>query len=1094
MKGRRVLRISILISSLLFTGSAAVLFAQNANTGEIRGLVTDASGAVIPDVQVTITNVLTGVSTKVTTNSTGAYDVPTLLPGTYSVEFSKPGFSTFVRKGVTLGVQVIGVDAQLKVGIVSQQVTVTAATPLVETETSESSSALPTETIATLPNVGRTWYNYQYNLPGVAPGGLNWGGMAMSVNGAAPYTSNWLINGATDTFTAGNANPDIVGDVPLDSMAEVHAETNNFSVEYGNGSSVFNVITKNGTNQWHGSLFEYDQNTVFEARNFFAPASSPWHWNEFGGTVGGPIKRDKAFFFFSYQGKRQATSSPAYMTVPTAAMREGDFSAPGFPTIYDPASLSNGVRTPVRNNILPASAIDPVAAKIQSYLPLPNFPGQSGGLPYNNYYENLANDPTESWYSGSFEYNISSTNRLSVSLMFVRQYLPEPSEAPYSWDSGHPFEQQPSLTDSWTIRPTIVNQFHLGVLRYFGHFIAPGIGQNLPQQIGLLNPAANVFPYVSISGAVPTSIGGGAVATLAEGSYVPSDVLTIVKGKHVIKVGGEYDKFYNSSASWGDLQEGNFSFSGIFTRNPANPESTGLGYADFLYGLPQTWSATETPITGQRSWNAQLFVGDDYKITSKLTLNFGLRYLMTAGWSEEHNRVADFAPSLINPATNTPGAMWFGGQLGRRALENTDYHGFSPRVGFAWSPKNGWSIRGAYGIFDQFWCNANYGGGYGEGWEVTGYQTSTDLITPIFSLSPPSAGLLAAYPSLVQGPPLPLQPTGTPSPTFLNGQPVTYYPFNAPIPYVQQLHFDVQHQLPHGIFVDAGYVWTRGVHLPFQRDVDQVPAALLGPGNAQLKRPYPQYEGIWAYLDDGVSNYNGFQLTVKHEFSQGLMFTANYTWSKAEDTQTVSNWYGGDAGLVQESYSPRANYGLGNMDMPNIFNLSFIYQLPFGQGKHFVNQSGVLNGIVGGWRVSSGIYVSSGSPFTPTMGTANLSGSLADSWYPNRIASGKVSNPNINEWFDPTAFTEPAAYTFGNSGRNVLLGPGYRDVDLSLAKGFPIRKLGEAGKLEFRADAFDLFNFSNWGFPNSSIGTSGVGVISSSSTSRNFQLGLHLSF
>jgi hypothetical protein len=1089
MKGHRILKVAIMVFSLLFSGAIGVLFAQNANTGEIRGTVTDSSGAVIPDVQVTITNVGTGVSTMVKTNSTGVYDVPTLLPGAYSVEFSKPGFSTFVRKGVTLGVQVIGVDAQLKVGAVSQEVTVTAATPLVQTETSESSTTLPAETITTLPNVGLTWYNYQANLPGVAPGGISWGGAAMSVNGAAPYTSNWLINGATDTFTANNNNPDVVGDVPLDSIAEVHAETNNFSVQYGNGPSVFNVITKSGTNQWHGSLFEYNQNTIFEARNFFAPTTSPWHWNEFGGTVGGPIKRDKAFFFFSFQRKDQVTYSPSYMTVPTPAMRTGDFSAAELPTVYDPASLSNGVRTPLPNNAVPASAIDPVAAKIQQYFPQPNLPGI-----YNNYYVNLENAPYEPWYSGTVDYNVSSNNRVTGFLMFVPAYLPEPSQAPYSWDAGYYLEQQESLTDSWSISPTTVNQFHFGALRYAGHFIPPGLGQNLPQQLGLLNPAANLFPCVGIGGAISTYIGCGADAWLIEGSYVPSDVLTIVKGKHVIKVGGEYDKLYSNETAWGDLQEGNFTFSGIFTRNPADPESSGLGYADFLYGLPQTWSATEYPMMGSRAWNAQLFAGDDYKVTPKLTLNFGLRYLMTVGWSEEHNRLADFDPSLTNPATNTPGAMWFAGQLGRKALENSNLHGLSPRLGFAWSPKNGWSIRGAYGIFDQVWAGANYNGGEGEGYEVTGYETSTDLITPIFSLSPPSASLQAAYPSLVQGPPLPLQPTGTPSATFLNGTPVSYYPLNTPIAYIQQAHFDVQHQLPHGIFVDAGYVWTRGVHLPFQRDIDQVPASLLGPGNAQLNRPYPQYDGIWAMLDDGISNYNAFQLTVKHEFAQGLMFTANYTWSKAMDTQTVSNWFGGDAGLVQNSYSPRANYGLGNMDMPNIFNVSFVYQLPFGQGKHFVNQPGILNGIVGGWRVSSGVYVHSGSPYTPTMGTANLSGSLADSWYPNRIASGKVPNPNISEWFDPTAFTEPAAYTFGDSGRNVLLGPGYRDVDLSLDKSFPIRKLGEAGKLEFRADAFDLFNFSNWGFPNSSIGTSGVGVISYSNTSRNFQLGLRLSF
>jgi len=224
------------------------------------------------------------------------------------------------------------------------------------------------------------------------------------------------------------------------------------------------------------------------------------------------------------------------------------------------------------------------------------------------------------------------------------------------------------------------------------------------------------------------------------------------------------------------------------------------------------------------------------------------------------------------------------------------------------------------------------------------------------------------------------------------------------------------------------------------------------------------------------------------------MFVANYTWSKAMDTQTVSNWSGGDSGLVQYTYNPMANYGPGNADMPNIFNFYVVYQLPVGKGKHFVNQGGVLNAVVGGWQVSSVFQAHSGSPYTPTMGTANLSGSLANNWYPNRVGGGTVPNPNINEWFNPAAFVEPAAYTFGDSGRNVLFGPSYKDLDISLSKGFPISKLGEGAKFEIRADAFDSLNNPNFGFPNSSIGTFGVGVISTANTSRTMQLGARLSF
>jgi hypothetical protein len=363
-------------------------------------------------------------------------------------------------------------------------------------------------------------------------------------------------------------------------------------------------------------------------------------------------------------------------------------------------------------------------------------------------------------------------------------------------------------------------------------------------------------------------------------------------------------------------------------------------------------------------------------------------------------------------------------------------------------------------------------------------------------MSPPTATLLADYPTLAQGPGLPIYPTAkTRTASLLNGTSISYYPYNAPIPYIQQAHLDIQHQV-HGFLVDAGYVWTRGIHLPLFADYDQVPEnrLLAGAADEELEEPYPQYTGLSGNLYDGVSNYNAFELTVKRNFSNGLLLTANYTWSRAMDTETVSNLYGGNSGLIQNTYNLMANYGPGDYDMPNIFNFEAVYQLPVGSGKRFVNRGGILNGVIGGWQISSVLQVHSGSPFTPTMGTANLSGSLGNYWYPNRIANGTLPNPSISEWFNPAAFVEPAAYTFGDSGYDILFGPSYKDLDLSLSKSFPIRKLGEGAKFEIRADAFDSLNNPNFGFPNSSTGTAGVGVISSANTNRLIQLGAHLTF
>jgi hypothetical protein len=1092
MKALLTSKVLTLLAVFLLAGSSCLLLGQNANTGEIRGFVTDSSGAAVPDTEVTFTNVLTGVSTRVTTNTSGTYDAPTLLPGTYSITFAKTGFNTLVRNGITLGVQVIEENASLAVGAVTQKITVTAETPLVQTETSESSASVTSTAIYNLPNVGMNWFTLTNLLPGVAPG-YSWAqpaieGNGMAVNGSAPYTSNWLINGSWDMFTADNNNP--TSAVPLDSIAELKADLNSYSAAYGNGSSVFNVMYKTGTNQWHGSLFEYAQNTDFNTRNFFEAQRSPFHWNQFGGTVGGPIKRNKAFFFFSYEDVRQVTYSPEFGTVPTASEEGGDFSNPAFPTVYDPASLANGVRTPLLNNTIPSTEISPWASKVQQFWPQPNRPGL-----YNNYFNNVIFLNTNEFFTGSVQYNVSSSNRLSVNVMVNPSYLPEPNIFPIASYGDHYHEQQHSISDSWSISPTVVNDFHVGMLRVIEHCTAADSDKNFPPQLGELNPMSNLFPSVSIGGAISTNIGPGAQnCIMGQGEISPSDSLTIIKGKNFLSLGGEYDRLYDNLSAWGDTQTGNFTFSGIFSRNPADPTSTGLGYADFLYGLPQTWSVQEYAVYGQRASAGHMFVQDDYKMRKNLTVNLGLRWTTLGGWGEVKNRLSDFDPSIVNPATNTLGALWFGGQNGRNKLERTDFHGFQPRVGFSWSPRNNWTVRGAYGVFDQVWAGANYGGGYGQGWNVEGYRTSSDLITPVFSMSTPPADLQATYPSLAQGPPLPVYPHGTPSASLLNGQPVSYLPENAPIPYIQQAHFDIQHQLPRSLFVDVGYVWTRGQHLPLWGDANQVPADLLGPGNAQLMRPYPQYESINENLENGVSNYNAFELTIKREFSQGLLFAVNYTWSKSMDTETVSNWAGGDSGLIQITSNPRDNYGLANMDMPSIFNASVVYQLPVGHGKHFVNQAGVLNAVIGGWQLSAVLQAHSGSPYTPTMGTANLSGSLGNYWYPNRVASGAISNPSVNGWFNASAFVEPAAYTFGNSGRDVLLGPSYKDLDLALTKRFPIRKLGEAGAFEFRADATDLFNSPNFGFPNSSIGTFGVGVISSANTFRQIQLGAHLTF
>jgi hypothetical protein len=1084
--------LGIFLLALLVLPTPVHVSAQNRNAGEIRGTVTDPSGARVPDVRVTFTNTLTGVTTPIQSGDTGVYDAPSLDPGEYSLTFTKQGFKKYTRTGIVLHVEAITVDAVLEMGSVSQQVTVQGAVPQVQTETSEQKETMTNQTIVELPNVGRGWYDLTGQLPGVNPGGSQQdaSGQGVGVNGGAGWQENWLVDGGVGTFPV-SQNPDLL-QMPLEAISEINFTLSNFNAEYGNGDAVFNVITKSGTNRFHGSAFEFVQNDIMEARNFFAPTVPALRWNEYGGTLGGPIRRDKAFFFFSYQRNPTNVPSPSFYTYATPAMRKGDFSVDaGLPPVYNPASLvfvnGQATKTPFPNNIMPPNEIDKVAAAIQGYFPLPNLP--NAGI-YNNYYFNQENPTTTTYYNGKVDYNISSGNRLTASVMVVPQNaISTTPTCPMNCTQDHIQETQGQITDVWTLSPSVINEFRFSMVREYGKWTAGDIGSGYPQKIGLHGAAANAFPNISIDGTVPMNIGSGLFALLGFATFTPSDTLTWVKGKHILKFGGEYNRWQDNQA-WADIDAGDYDFSGIFTTdpNPNDTNPTGLGYADFLLGLPDSWGVSMSPETGLRAWNAQAFAQDDYKITPRLTLNLGVRYQIQSGWSEIHNRFANFDPNLINPGTGTLGAICYAGESfgGRKcptAQEKTVPDMFAPRIGFAWSPRNAWSVRGGYGLFNLMWGANNYTSGWTPGWAIQGNLQTTDQLTPVFQLAqgPPAGSII--YPTAASR-----------TPDLLNGQGITYLPYNTPAPYIQQWHLDIQHQLKGGIVIDAGYVGSRGIHLLFPRDIDQVPANLLGPGNTQLLRPYPQYYGIGTNLDDGVSNFGSFQLSARREFSHGLGFIVNYTLAKSGDTNTTQGWSGNVAETYQNAYDWRANYGLTAFDIPQLLNGSFIYQLPFGAGKTFLNRHGVLNSILGGWQLSSTYQLHGGLPFTPTMGTANLSSSLAGSWYPNRLSSGVLPDPTINLWFDPTAFVQPADFTFGDSGRHILRGPGFRNMNVALAKDFRIRQLGDGGRFQIRADAYDVFNHPNFGMPNASINVAGTGVISSALTQRNLQIGAKISF
>jgi len=1072
--------------AITLAGSA---FAQSTNSSDLRGTVTDPTGSVVPGVSVDILNTDTGVTRRLTTNADGLYDAVSILPGHYQLTFAKEGFDKLVRSGINLTVGAVTVNVQMSVGATQQEISISETAPLLHTDTAEQSATLEAQQMNELPNVSRDWGNFVRLLPGASAQGTSSGspGTTLSINGTMPNYDNFLADGASVTLPH-SAN---VNNNSFESIAEVQINTSTFTAQYGTGAAVFNQISKSGSNQWHGSAYEFLQNDFFNARQFFSPSVPNKRYHQFGGSVGGPIKKDKLFFFFNVEKIINNSVSYPYYTYPTADMRAGNFSNSAFPTIYDPQSLSGKVRTPFTGNVIPTSRMDPLALNMQSYFPTPNVPG---GSPYANNYQSAmpSTNPQLRWF-GRIDYNVSANNRLTFSIM--QQDFPSFGARPacpvncYKGDTDW-YDSQ--LTDVWSITPTTVNEFRFGFTRQGNWYTPESIGQGYPQKLGWNYAVADLFPVITVNGVGGTSLDPGPNAIYAENSFDPSDTLTMIRGKHILHFGAELLYMQDNDTPWGNVASGNFTFSGVFTQQgpfnatgPGGAGKSGVGYADFLLGQVDTWKATNSPIIAMRQIQPQFFVQDDYKITPTLTLNLGLRYQIMGGWHELHNRIGGFDPTIINPATNTPGAMWFAPNNRRNSIEKPVYDIFLPRVGFAWSAMKNTVIRGGFGVYGYMWSEDTYAAGYeGFGANASGSLSQTGQTQPVFLLSNPNPPLNYVNASK--------------DPGAYNGQSVNYVPYETPVAKNYQWSFSIERQLPHDMVVSAAYVGNHVNNLSFPVDINQVPYTKVGTSSTpQSLRPFPQFQTISGNPFNAISNYDSMQLTARKRFSGGLSFDANYTWSKFLSTQDSSGW-GGNGGSqpYQIATLPGLNYGLSNFDRPHMFTGDVVYQLPVGKSRKFLASSNALvDGILGGWQTSAIFTAESGTPFTAVMGTQNLTGALSGSWYPNIVGNPYLSNPTIQQWFNTSAFVQPAAFTFGNEGRNILRGPKLVDVDFSMGKNFALPVFSERANLQLRFDATNILNHPSFANPNVNIGTPNAGIITQTTVGgRTLQLGARFSF
>ena len=1105
--------LAILTMGAAFIGTG---FAQNTNSGDIRGIVTDTTGALIPGVTVTVVNNNTGVAKTLTTNGDGLYDTSSIVAGNYKVTFVKDGFTKLERSSITVLVGVTTVNASLTVGSVTDQVVVNTDVPLLNTENGEQTTTLEAKTLSELPEVGQNWENFTILLPGSsgAPGGSQGAaspGQEVSVNGNLPY-STVLADGASTTLPS-SANSDVS---TLETVQELQVSTSAFSAQYGIGGILFNQISKGGTDSFHGSAYEYFQNTALNAANYAFGATNAkvpiLHYNNFGFSIGGPIIRKKLFFYFNYDKILQhGGSANGFETVPTAAMLSGDFT--GQDTIYDPATTTivNGVVHRMsfadeygNGNRIPDSRIDPVARAIQAYYPAANTPGKVvNGITQQNFFYNVPGSNPFTKYFGRLDYDITSNNRLTISETEGDnpQYGYAQGICPIACGTQDVSRNNAQITDVWTISPHLTNEARIGYTNQLNFFVPATLDQGFPSKLGWQFAKTDNFPVINITGYYGLSSAINAV--YKEHAYDPSDVITLIAGKHILHFGGEFLFYRDNSTAWGNINAGTMNYTGAYTASTQGDSGSGLAYADFLLGQTQKWTAQVTPEYGGRMRLPQMFVQDDYKVANNLTLNLGLRYQIQSGWGEVKGNMRAFDPTVRNPATDTLGAMWYGSTHanGRTTLQAPVYNTFLPRFGFSWQLHPNTVLRGGFGLYAYNWSLDTYGSGMGGAFGTQGNDTDqSNGATPVVILSG-------------DGSQLPYIAAST-DPSAFNGQSVSYNKYHTPVGGSYQWNLSAQQSLGTDMVATVTYIGNHGHNLPFPVDINQVHAENLSANDKQF-RPYPQYQGISGSTNNAISNYNALQLAVQKRFTHGLNFNFNYTWAHFLDEMDSSGW-GSRAGSqsYQVSYEPGLNYGNSNFDVRHALKGSVVYQLPFGKGRQFLNNNWLVDELFGGWQGSGTIVAQGGQPFTVTMKTNN-SYAQAGSWFPNVVGHPhlvKKGPHGTDEWFDESVYAQPTPGTFGNSGRNTLRGPGLTNVNFSLGKTFAI---WEQVHLQVRADANNIFNHPSFGLPGASLtvcsvdkngnlptGCSAAGAVATGSSTirgltingRTMQLGARLTF
>jgi Carboxypeptidase regulatory-like domain/TonB dependent receptor-like, beta-barrel len=1108
-------------------------------TGSIVGTVKNPEGAVVPNAEITIIHEQTNRTLTVMTNSEGYYASAPLGVGTYRVEAKMSGFRRAFRGGIVLQIQQTAViDFTLELGAVSEEVEVKAEAPVLESTTTTLGKVVDNRQIGDLPLNTRNVYSLIFLTPGVTGSiGNNYNSLSYSVNGARPTMMDTVIDGVTASFPTVNGFTGISIFPSVDAIQEFKVMGATYPAEFGRSlGSVLNVVFKSGTNQFHGSAYEFLRNSVFDANNFFEnragrPLGS-FKRSQFGGHATGPIIRDKTFFMGSYEGLRARSFASSIRTVPTIEQRNGDFSktfnqAGALIRVFNPfttrASGSGFIRDQFPENKIPKDRIDPVVLNILKYFPLPNQPGDQ----FTNA-NNYASSGSAQTNLDNYDFRID--HRISENQTFFARYSHRytqdvplkafPEELTVA--EGRVIQENRARNFvaeyAYTLSPSMVLTARLGFARTLFVFSNQGLGFK-PSSLGL--PAAidsvvdrQMFPAIGVSGM--TSLGGNDHRFNAFMSYPFVATLTRAQGKHNWKYGGEVRLIRVNV--WEARNAGTFNFNAGFTQGP-NPttasNSAGLGFASFLLGAGTTGN---TLIQGWKNVAAQSFyyagyAQDDWRITQKLTLNLGVRYDLDTPRTERYNRMNFFDPDAPSPLAskvpqfpNLKGGVRFVGVDGNsRSQYNTDTNNLAPRLGLAYQFNQKTVIRAGYSHIFGPSNQAAQGtvGPFGFRIEYPWQTTNDNGLTPFNLLRNPYPLGFRALPGAADGL---LTQAGANLQSVLQ---------DTITPWSQQWNLNIQRELPWQMSLEVAYVGTRGLQLSRNGEdglsLNQLDPQYLSLGSAlnqqvdnpffglgtggffaspkisrgQLLRPYPQFTDIIPLYSSGASsNYHALQVSFSKRLSRGILIDGNYTWAKNIEE-----------GLThQDSYNIRGDRGLSTIDIAHRFVISYLYELPFGKGHKFgANAPGLLDAIIGGWQFNGITNFQSGTPLTITAN--NTAGLFNPLTRPNTNGkdpnlSGKVDE-RLNKYFDTSVYSQPAAFIFGNVGPTVnIRNDGVRSFDLSLFKQFaPTEKM----RVQFRVEALNAFNTPRFGSPTTSVTANTFGQITSQANSpRQLQFGLKI--